>query len=33
VLAVGETRGQAVARAAAAADLIRFELADAEALV
>jgi len=33
VLAVGETRGQALERAAAAADLVRFELADAEALV
>jgi biotin carboxylase len=33
ILAVGESRGEALARAAAAAELVRFEIADAEALV
>jgi hypothetical protein len=33
VIAVGDSREQALERADAAADLIRFEIADAEALV
>lgn len=33
VLAVGASRAEALERAAAAAELIRFEIADAEALV
>jgi hypothetical protein len=33
VLAAGDSREQALERAAAAADAIRFEIADAEALV
>ncbi len=33
ILAVGGSRAEALARAAAAADLVRFEIADAEALV
>jgi biotin carboxylase len=33
ILAVGGSRSEALARAAAAADLVRFEIADAEALV
>jgi hypothetical protein len=33
VLAVGDSRADALAHAAAAAELVRFEIADAEALV
>jgi biotin carboxylase len=33
ILAVGDSRGEALARAAAAAELVRIEIADAEALV